>query len=1068
MFNYSQDVEIGLAYKSDHSPIYFSFYANRNTPGRGLFRFPNFLVNSEGFKEELTEELKHFVHLNVDEVDPQERPSPSLLWDTMKAYIRTISVNFLRKMKRHKVEAQQEIIEAKDRAILIEKERDKQFTKVEEMTRLTKELNYAHAKLQEICHHYNRKELTRNIRKKNMFANTCSKYFFRKIKSIAGALRYVKDNGVILHKDEEILDHCVMFYDNLYGSSTVPKGTCSNFSDVPDTKMLDEQGIELMSTKITMDELGSAVESMKKLSAPGLDGLTVPFYQTFWPIVGKYVFESIEEAHVKGEFTIDQRRGLLKLIPKRNRDPGYVKNLRPITSLNVDYKMLTKVLANRMREIIPTLIHEDQKGFVHGRFLGETVIELQTLMTMAQNYEQGDEFVLMSLDIEKAFDTIDWSFMRRTLINFGFPPYFMQWIKTIQTEVELRIANNGHLSSPFKVFKGVAQGDSLSPYLFILMIETLATHVRNNKSIKGISDLEMEKKVAMVADDSLFILKCEKPSIQLFITVLKHFQSASGLKVNFDKSRLIALNEEASWVDWECVSQFKIVDYGETFSYLGAQLTAKETKTDSDPNFPFSKSLIQEVLKSRPIMTTCITGRILQVKSLVASKFVYLLQLLPTPNEKWFVNVDRLYYAHVWEGGRHRISKTKMIAPKNVGGFNMLDVRLQDRSLKLKWLDCLLSVNSNTSLWCVYIKSAFCIPIQHVLLCNNKYNVVLDKFLIKPIPQVWRDIFRIWISEHYIPIECASKKRREDLFNTLVCFSPVTAELFDFDEEFAVNELLVENNMVTWRGFQANYTEEWAISLPLYMSVLVATLKANIPEQWCFIFGTVNEQSEFPPSHRPDLCLDGTTTVKECYQWLVNNKFAINDFAITSWTVDLEIMGIRENWSGICSKLGAIKHPMLQDFARSFLHRSFYLNVQVAEFKPDFSENCTFCEMVPETYVHLYWECPMVQPLWNKVTKFITEHVLDEPEFTRDRCLLSNFDVKVLVVITVIVKYVIFISRINKWPVSYVRILDRICREKNNHLERTHPDRMNTFYDFWAGLISDKVFQDERQQYSDE
>ena len=77
------------------------------------------------------------------------------------------------------------------------------------------------------------------------------------------------------------MDHCVTFYDNLYGSSTVPKGTYSNFSDIPDTKVLDEQGVELMSTRITMEELGSAVESMKKLSAPGLDGLTVPFYQTF-------------------------------------------------------------------------------------------------------------------------------------------------------------------------------------------------------------------------------------------------------------------------------------------------------------------------------------------------------------------------------------------------------------------------------------------------------------------------------------------------------------------------------------------------------------------------------------------------------------------------------------------------------------------------------------------------------------------------------------------------------------------------------------------------------------------
>ena len=210
----------------------------------------------------------------------------------------------------------------------------------------------------------------------------------------------------------------------------------------------------------------------------------------------------------------------------------------------------------------------------------------------------------------------------------------MQWIEVIQCSVELRIANNGHLSAPFMVHKGVVQGDAFSPFLFILMMESLGTCVRNYK-VRGLQSFGLEKKVAMVANDSLFLVECEQENLQLFTNILSHFQFVSGLHVNLDKTNVVPLNPSPDWVHWDCVQPFKVLTFYYYFPYLGTLLCPAVVFADTEEvrrkNFPYSKNLIEDSLKSQRIGATCITGRVLQVKSLIASRFVYSYQMLPSP-----------------------------------------------------------------------------------------------------------------------------------------------------------------------------------------------------------------------------------------------------------------------------------------------------------------------------------------------------------------------------------------------------------------------------------------------------
>ena len=118
---------------------------------------------------------------------------------------------------------------------------------------------------------------------------------------------------------------------------------------------------------ITLDELLKALKQMKKGKSPGDDGLSVEFYCSFWDSIGPVFLEMVNSSYSSKSMPESTTRGVLKLIPKSGKDSRYLKNLRPITLLNVDYKLIEKVLALRMDRTLDTIINRDQNGFMANR-----------------------------------------------------------------------------------------------------------------------------------------------------------------------------------------------------------------------------------------------------------------------------------------------------------------------------------------------------------------------------------------------------------------------------------------------------------------------------------------------------------------------------------------------------------------------------------------------------------------------------------------------------------------------------------------------------------------------------
>ena len=194
---------------------------------------------------------------------------------------------------------------------------------------------------------------------------------------------------------------------------------------------------------------------------PGSDELPAEFYRVFWTDISKLLIKALNYAHEIGQLSITQRRGVIKLIPKKaDAEPYFIKNWRPLTLLNCDYKLAAKALANRMKTVLPALISCDQTGFMKGRFIGENIRLIDYVISFTK--EKNIPGLLLFWDFEKAFDTIERAFIIKSLQYFGFGPSIVNWVKCFYSNIESCWTN-----SFFKIERGAGGRVALCLHIFL-------------------------------------------------------------------------------------------------------------------------------------------------------------------------------------------------------------------------------------------------------------------------------------------------------------------------------------------------------------------------------------------------------------------------------------------------------------------------------------------------------------------------------------------------------------------------------------------------------------------------
>ena len=307
--------------------------------------------------------------------------------------------------------------------------------------------------------------------------------------------------------DKEILNECESFYQTLYSSKTNNEKSSDVFFPPQQNQNYLTNAEQLVCEGLlNMEECLQALNSycMNSDKTPGTDGLPCEFYKIFWNDVSDILISSFNYSYETGTLSVSQGRGIVNLIPKKDADLSLIKNWRPLTLLNCDYKIATKAIASRKKIFLPKPISDDQTGFIKNRFIGENILLIDSVIryTAARNISG----LLLFLDFEKAFYTLEWTFIQKTLNYFGYGPQLLKWINIFYCNTESCILNNGWASNFFKPTRGIRQGCPLLPYLFVLSVEVMAEAFRKNEKIRGITVKAKNIKLSQYADDTTLIL----------------------------------------------------------------------------------------------------------------------------------------------------------------------------------------------------------------------------------------------------------------------------------------------------------------------------------------------------------------------------------------------------------------------------------------------------------------------------------------------------------------------------------------------------------------------------------
>lgn len=355
-------------------------------------------------------------------------------------------------------------------------------------------------------------------------ASTLQRRMFNKIGRIKDG------NGVWVEKEEDVMKTFELFYQNLFSSEV--SNNRPMYSDIIPHLVTDDMNRSLLSP-ITDAEVERAAFDMGPHKAPGPDGLNGLFFQKHWSVVKAEVIELVRNFFQDAVFPNGINTTHIALIPKVP-SPEEVGQYRPISCCNYLYKIISKVLANRSKPCLPSLISDNQSAFVSKRLIQDNILVAQEVFHYLKHTKsRKDNSMALKLDMYKAYDCLEWDYILEILSSFGFSDKWVELIKKCISTVSYQIKFNGKLSSPFSPMRGLRQGDPISPYLFILAAEGLSRLISKATDEGRLSGIKIGRDSPCLthlffADDAMILCKASRSNCFELVRILNCYTSASA------------------------------------------------------------------------------------------------------------------------------------------------------------------------------------------------------------------------------------------------------------------------------------------------------------------------------------------------------------------------------------------------------------------------------------------------------------------------------------------------------------------------------------------------------------
>ena len=618
--------------------------------------------------------------------------------------------------------------------------------------------------------------------------------------------------------------------------------------------------------------------------------------------------------------------------------------------MNDNAKIASKVIAERMKRILPEIIHNNQSGYIPGRNIVENIRSILDIMdyTKAKNIPG----LLLFIDFEKAFDSLDWVFLEKSLEQFNFGPDLIRWVRVFYSDIQSCIINNGLCSDYFSLHHGVRQGDPLSPYLFVVAVEILAIDIRNQENIKGIKIKVLETKVLQFADDTTTVISDLESARALFL-LLERFEKASGLKLNITKT-------EAMWIGslQNCQEEHVGVKWKKCVKFLGIFITY-DVQLLVEYNFKQRLKKIKNTINLWKLRGLSIHGKISIIKAILLPKLLYQSSVLYTPPEI-IKEFNSLVFHFLWNG-KDKVTRRSTYAPYSQGGLKMIDFESMIKALRLSWLkritdkDCsgfwkcyldyLLSRQGGLFLFqCIYDINQISIPVtfyQELLTWWSNLRESEDpdniyKFIIwnnKEIKVNGQSVF----FKHYFDMDI---KYTNDLL-----YNMSNIESFNVIREAG----LFKSNFLEWTGLR--------LAVPPSLRVYELNSKD--------IFDL-----ETFKCHNYDCHL-----IRHKYEKPNKWPKLKEEFNLTEETVsEAFLLPIRVTYE-----------PYLQSFQYKVLHSILYTNDLLYKIKYVSSPLCSLCQQTTETMSHIFLDCIFSKSFRNEVMEKILK------KLSHCRCLSLSY-----------------------------------------------------------------------------